>query len=37
MKKGNIKRIDRWLLSLYVIILYLTYEINRLIEGNFFK
>ena len=37
MKKVNVKRIDRWLLSLYVIMIYLTYEINRLIEGNFFK
>jgi hypothetical protein len=29
--------IDRWLIALYIIMLYMTYEINRLIDGNFFN
>jgi len=31
------KQIDRWLIGLYIIILYLTYAVNKLIEGNFFN
>jgi len=31
------KQIDRWLIALYIIMLYMTYEVNRLIEGNFFN
>lgn len=29
--------IDRWLIALYIIMLYMTYKINRLIDGNFFN
>jgi hypothetical protein len=31
------KQIDRWLIALYIVMLYATYEVNRLIEGNFFN
>ena len=31
------KQIDRWLIALYIVMLYAAYEVNRLIEGNFFN
>jgi len=31
------KQIDRWMIALYIIMLYATYEVNRLIDGNFFN
>jgi hypothetical protein len=36
-KTKEMKQIDRWLIALYIVMLYATYEVNRLIEGNFFN
>jgi hypothetical protein len=31
------EQIDRWMIALYIIMLYATYAVNRLIDGNFFN
>lgn len=31
------KQIDRWLIALYIIMLYAAYEVNRLMDVNFFN
>jgi hypothetical protein len=31
------KQIDRWLIAVYIITIYLTYAVNKLIDGNFFN
>ena len=31
------KQIDKWLIALYIVMLYMMYEVNKLIGGNFFN
>ncbi len=37
VNKTTMKQIERWLIALYIIVIYVAYEVNRLAEGNFFN